>query len=51
MENESDSDEDQDPVELQNARITKTGTVAYAVQADIVRGLTMRSIDVFGTLS
>lgn len=50
-ENESDSNKEQDPIELQNARSTKAGTVAYAVRADIVRGLTARSIEVFGTVS
>lgn len=48
----SDEDEDgEDPVELQNGRSTAIGMVAYAVQADIVQGLSPRSIDVFRTLS
>jgi superfamily II DNA helicase RecQ len=46
------SDEDgEDPVELQNGRTTATGAVAYAVRADLVQGLSTRSIDVFRTLS
>lgn len=48
----SSSDEDgEDPVELQNGRSTAIGLVAYAVQADIVQGLSVRSIEVFRTLS
>ena len=47
----SDEEDGEDPLELQNARSTRIGTVAYAVRADIVDGLSMRSIDVFGTLS
>ena len=43
--------EGEDPVELQNGRYTAIGLVAYAVQADIVQGLSARSIDVFRTLS
>jgi hypothetical protein len=46
------SDEDgEDPVELQSGRTTAIGTVAYAVRADLVQGLSTRSIDVFRTLS
>jgi hypothetical protein len=46
------SDEDgEDPLELQNGRSTAVGLVAYAVQADLVQGLSMRSVDVFRTLS
>jgi superfamily II DNA helicase RecQ len=49
---EGSSDEDgEDPVELQNGRTTSTGAVAYAVRADLVQGLSTRSIDVFRTLS
>jgi hypothetical protein len=45
-------DEDgEDPLELQNGRLTAVGIVAYAVQADLVQGLSMRSVDVFCTLS
>lgn len=48
----SDEDEDgEDPLELQNRRSTAIGIVAYAVQADIVQGLSPRSINVFRTLS
>jgi superfamily II DNA helicase RecQ len=51
-EGEGSSDEDgEDPVELQNGRTTATGAVAYAVRADLVQGLSTRSIDVFRTLS
>jgi hypothetical protein len=51
-EGERSSDEDgEDPVELQNGRTTATGAVAYAVRADLVQGLSTRSIDVFRTLS
>jgi hypothetical protein len=46
------SDEDrEDLVELQNGRTTAIGTVAYAVRADLVQGLSTRSINVFRTLS
>jgi hypothetical protein len=46
------SDKDgEDPLELQNGRLTAVGIVAYAVQADLVQGLSMRSIDIFCTLS
>jgi hypothetical protein len=46
------SDEDsEDPLELQNSRSTAVGIVAYTVQADLVQELSMRSIDVFRTLS
>jgi hypothetical protein len=46
------SDEDgEDPLELQNGRSIAVGMVAYAVQADLVQGLSMRSVDVFRTLS
>jgi hypothetical protein len=46
------SDEDrEDPLELQNGRLTAVGMVAYAVQADLVQGLSMRSVDVFRILS
>jgi hypothetical protein len=46
------SDEDgEDPLELQNGRSTAVGLVAYAVQADLVQGLSMRSVNVFRTLS
>lgn len=41
----------EDLVELQNRRSTAVGMVAYAVQADIIDGLSVRSIDVFRTLS
>jgi hypothetical protein len=51
-EGEGSSDEDgEDPIELQNGRTTATGAVAYAVRADLVQGLSTRSIDVFRTLS
>jgi superfamily II DNA helicase RecQ len=51
-EGERSSDEDgEDPVELQNGRTTATGAVAYAVRADLVQGLSTRSINVFRTLS
>jgi hypothetical protein len=51
-EGEGYSDEDgEDPVELQNGRTTSKGAVAYAVRADLVQGLSTRSIDVFRTLS
>ena len=51
-EGEGSGDEDgEDPVELQNGRTTATGAVAYAVRADLVQGLSTRSIDVFRTLS
>ena len=51
-EDEGGSDEDgEDPVELQNGRFTHAGAVAYAVRADLVQGLSTRSIDVFRTLS
>jgi hypothetical protein len=46
----SDEDEE-DSVELQNGRTTSTGAVAYAVRADLVQGLSTRSINVFRTLS
>ena len=49
---EGSSDEDgEDPLELQSGRTTAIGTVAYAVRADLVQGLSTRSIDVFRTLS
>jgi superfamily II DNA helicase RecQ len=49
---EGSSNEDgEDPVELQSGRTTATGAVAYAVRADLVQGLSTRSIDVFRTLS
>jgi hypothetical protein len=45
-------DEDsEDPLELQNGRSTAVGIVVYAVQADLVQGLSMRSVDIFCTLS
>jgi hypothetical protein len=51
-EGEGSSDEDgEDPLELQTGRATAIGTVAYAVRADLVQGLSTRSIDVFRTLS
>jgi hypothetical protein len=50
-EGSSDDEEGEDPVELQNGRTTATGAVAYAVRADLVQGLSTRSIDVFRTLS
>jgi hypothetical protein len=51
-EGEGSSDENgEDPVELQNGRTTAIGTVAYAVRADLVQGLSTRSIGVFRTLS
>jgi superfamily II DNA/RNA helicase len=51
-EGKGSSDEDrEDPIELQNGRTTSTGVVAYAVRADLVQGLSTRSIDVFRTLS
>jgi hypothetical protein len=51
-EGEGSSDEDrEDPIKLQNGRTTATGAVAYAVRADLVQGLSTRSINVFCTLS
>jgi hypothetical protein len=47
----SNKKDSEDPLKLQNARSTRIGTVAYAVRADIVHRLTMRSINVFSTLS
>jgi hypothetical protein len=47
----SSDEEGEDPVELQSGRTTAIGTVAYAVRADLVQGLSTRSIDVFRTLS
>jgi hypothetical protein len=44
-------EEGEDPLELQNRRSTVIGMVAYGVQADLVQGLSTRSIDVFRTLS
>jgi hypothetical protein len=41
----------EDLLKLQNSRLTAVGIVAYAVQADLVQGLSMRSVDVFRTLS
>jgi hypothetical protein len=38
-------------LELQNGRLTAVGIVAYAVQVDLVQGLSMRSINIFRTLS
>jgi hypothetical protein len=46
------SDEDrEDPLKLQNSRSTAVGMIAYAIQADLMQGLSMRSINVFRTLS
>jgi hypothetical protein len=51
-EGKGSSDEDgENPIELQSGRTTATGAVAYAVRADLVQGLSTRSIDVFRTLS
>jgi hypothetical protein len=45
-------DEDsEDPLKLQNGRLTVVGIVAYAVQVDLVQGLSIRFVDVFRTLS
>jgi hypothetical protein len=45
-------DEDgEDLLELQNGRLTAVGIVAYAVQVDLVQGLSMCSVDVFCILS
>jgi superfamily II DNA helicase RecQ len=44
-------DDGEDPIELQSGRTTAIGAVAYAVRADLVQGLSTRSIDVFRTLS
>jgi hypothetical protein len=49
-EGEGSSDEDEEvSVELQEGRTTVTGAIAYAVHADLVQGLSMRSIEVFRT--
>jgi hypothetical protein len=45
------SDDSKDPLELQNGRLTAVGIVAYAVQADLVQGLSMRSVNIFRILS
>jgi hypothetical protein len=45
------SDDGEDPLKLQNGRSTAVGIVAYAVQADLMQGLSIRSVDVFCTLS
>jgi hypothetical protein len=51
-EGKGSSDEDrEDLIKLQNGRTTATGAVAYAVRADLVQGLSTRSINVFCTLS
>jgi hypothetical protein len=51
-EGEGSSKEDgEDPLERQTGRATAIGTVAHAVRADLVQGLSTRSIDVFRTLS
>lgn len=51
-EGEGGSEEDrEDLVKLQNGRTTAIGAVAYAVHADLVQGLSTRSINVFCTLS
>jgi hypothetical protein len=45
-------DEDgEDLLELQNGRSTAVGNVAYAMQADLVQGLSIYSTNVFCTLS
>jgi hypothetical protein len=44
-------EESKDPLKLQNRRSTVISMVAYGVQADLVQGLSTRSIDVFRTLS
>ena len=50
-EGSSSNKDGKDPVELQNSRSTAISLVAYAIQADIVQGLSVRSIKVFRTLS
>jgi hypothetical protein len=51
-EGEGGSDDDgEDPIKLQSGRTTAISAVAYAVRADLVQGLSTRSIDVFRTLS
>lgn len=51
---ESDSQEDEsleDPLELQSGHSTATGNIAYAVRADMVQGVSARSIESFRRLS
>jgi hypothetical protein len=47
----SSNKDGEDPLKLQNGRSTAVGMVAYAVQADLMQGLSMRSINIFRTLS
>jgi hypothetical protein len=45
-------DEDsKDLLELQNGRLTAVGIVVYAVQADLMQGLSIRSVNIFCILS
>ena len=50
-ESSSSNKDSEDPIKLQNGRSTAISLVAYAVQADIVQGPSMRSTKVFRTLS
>lgn len=43
--------EGEDPLELQAGRTSAIGHTAYAVRADLVRGLSIRSLDTFRSLS
>jgi hypothetical protein len=47
----SSNEDKEDLLKLQNGRLTVVGLVAYAVQADLMQGLSMRSVDIFYTLS
>jgi hypothetical protein len=40
-----------DLLKLQNGRLTAVGIVAYTIQADLVQGLSMRSVNIFCILS
>jgi hypothetical protein len=44
-------DNSEDPLKLQNGRLTAVGIVAYTVQADLIQGLSMRSVNIFCILS
>jgi hypothetical protein len=41
----------EDLLKLQNGRLTAVGIVAYAIQADLIQGLSIRSINIFCILS
>jgi hypothetical protein len=45
------SDNSEDPLKLQNSRLTAVGIVVYTIQADLIQGLSIYSINIFRILS